>query len=230
VRTGDISIANVEQWNDNFAREFDIDDYYTQASILVRWATRRRVHAIEKLAKGQPQHKILEVGCGGGHILRRFPNNQLVGTDVSGAMIQKSRRNLRGYDVTLHRGELHELELPKQGFDRIICSEVLEHVVNPGEFLAQIPTLLAPHGRVIITIPHDAWIDRIKAIIRGSGLHYIPPFRRITWGGDKYHLHAWTHTSIIADLSKHFQIERVLVTPTAWIPLSFAFSCTALEE
>jgi len=225
LRTNSISILDVQQWNDTFAREFDIDAYYTRASVLVRWVTQRRMRVIKKLVKAEPDNRILEVGCGGGHILRMFAENQLVGVDVSGEMIRKSQRNLRDYDVTLHRGELAELRFPRDSFDRIICSEVLEHVVEPESLIAEMARILAPHGRMVVTVPNDTWIDTIKAIVRRSGLRYIPPFRNISWGGDQYHLHSWTQQRIRDELSRHLHIETLSTIPFRAVPLHFALAC-----
>ncbi len=225
MRTDSVSIDDVQKWNDTFALQFDIDDYYSKASVLVRWVTKLRLRAIKTLVGANPHDRILEVGCGGGHILRMFPENNLVGVDVSGEMIQKSERNLRDYNVTLLRGELHQVDLPRDGFDRVICSEVLEHVVDPGALIATMARLVAPDGKLVVTVPNDAWIDGIKAIVRKTGLQFIPPFRNITWGGDQYHLHQWTKREMIADLAKHFSVERVAVAPFAAIPLHYAFAC-----
>lgn len=230
MRADSITIADVQRWNDTFAREFDIDAYYSEASVLVRWVTKRRMRTIKKLVDASPGSRILEVGCGGGHLLRMFPENELVGIDVSGEMIRKSERNLQNYNVTLRRGELCDLALPKQGFDRIICSEVLEHVVNPSALIAALADLLAPQGRLVVTVPNDAWIDPIKAIIRWTGLRHVPPFRKITWGGDKYHLHTWTKEEMLAELSQHFLVERVALIPFAAVPLHFAFTCDTRRD
>jgi len=227
MRSGSVTIKDVEAWNDTFAREHDIDAYYTEASVLVRWVTQNRLQRIRRMIDAIPSDRILEVGCGGGHILRMFPENELTGVDVSGEMIAKASRNLRGLDVTLRRGELHEVDLPPKRLDRIICSEVLEHVVDPASVIAEMAKLLAPGGRIVITIPNDRWIDAIKAMIRKSGLSHIPPFRRISWGGDHYHLHAWTREEMIAGLGKHFRSIRAESGPVPGLPLYHAFACSA---
>lgn len=41
-----------------------------------------------------------------------------------------------------------------EGFDLILASEVIEHLVNPGGFLRCAARHLAPGGRVLITTPH----------------------------------------------------------------------------
>ena len=86
-----ISIGDVEQWNDTFAREHDIDDYYARSGSLIRWVERSRLAAISAMVAAEANDSVLEVGCGGGHVLRLFPHANLTGVDVSGEMLAKAR-------------------------------------------------------------------------------------------------------------------------------------------
>jgi len=221
------TITDIEAWNDALAREHDIDEYYARSSPLIRWFERRRLAHIRRMTAATPIDTILEVGCGGGHVLRMFPESDLTGVDVSGEMLRKARRNLRGFRVRLLKGELHELDLPSASFDRIICTEVLEHVVDPESILEQIRRLLAPDGRAVVTIPNDHLINNLKRIVRKSGFGLLPPFRRISWGGDHYHLHVWRADEMRCVLSQFFQIEKVLFAPGSALPIRLCYLCRA---
>ncbi len=226
TRTPTMSISDVEGWNDAFAREHDIDAYYADSSSLIRWIERHRLACITAMVAAAPEDQILEVGCGGGHVLRLFPQARLTGVDVSGKMLQKARRNLEGYRVTLLKGELDTLKLPAYSFDKIVCSEVLEHVVDPEAILAGMQRLLRPDGDVVITFPNDRLVNRIKSVIRRIGLTILPPFRRISWGGDHYHLHVWRVGEMHGLLSQFFQIEEVRFAPNRLLPIRCCFRCT----
>lgn len=226
MTTPAMPINDVEAWNDGFARAHDIDEYYARANPLIRWVESRRLAAIRTLLDALPQHRILEVGCGGGHVLQMFPQNDLVGVDVSGEMIRRAERNLKGFRVTLHKGELADLHLPAGSFGRIICTEVLEHVVDPAGLLREMARLLSPEGRAVITLPNDALINGIKNLIVRSGLSRLPMFRRISWGGDQYHLHVWTPREMKALLSRHFTIARSRRIPSLLLPIRSCFLCT----
>ncbi|MBO6766225.1 class I SAM-dependent methyltransferase [Maricaulis sp.] len=45
------------------------------------------------------------------------------------------------------------LPFPDRSFDRIICSEVLEHVPDPDRFLSEISRLLKPGGIFVASVP-----------------------------------------------------------------------------
>lgn len=222
-----ISIGDVEQWNDTFAREHDIDDYYARSGALIRWVEKRRLSAVSAMVAAEANDRVLEVGCGGGHVLRLFPHADLTGVDVSGEMLAKARRNLEGYRVALLKGELDDLNLPARSFDRVICSEVLEHVVDPEAILRGIQRLLRPDGRVVVTFPNDHLVNKIKSVIRGCGLTFLPPFRRISWGGDQYHLHVWHVSEMHKLLSRFFTVRQARYAPSRLLPIRCCFCCTA---
>jgi 2-polyprenyl-3-methyl-5-hydroxy-6-metoxy-1,4-benzoquinol methylase len=222
------SIIDVERWNDTFARTHDIDDYYSRSSFLIRWIEQRRLAIIKDMIAAQPDDHILEIGCGGGHVLRLFPESDLTGVDVSGEMLRRAQRNLQGYRTTLIKGELHELDLPQAGFDKIICTEVLEHVVDPDALLDGMKRLVRPGGRIVITFPNDQLVDRIKRAIRRCRLTGLPPFRRVAWGGDEYHLHVWRVTQMRTMLTQRFAILRERFAPGGWLPVRCCFLCSAV--
>lgn len=228
IRTDCPTAAEVEQWNDVFAREHDIEKYYDSSSFLIRWIERCRLNLIQNLTAAERNDRILEVGCGGGHVLRLFPDAELTGVDVSGEMIRKSHRNLLGYRARLLKGELRELDLPDESFDRIICTEVLEHVVDPVEILQQIRRLVRPDGRAVITFPNDRLINGVKRCIHKCKLTILPPFRSISWGGDRYHLHIWRIREMHELLSRHFHVETVRFAPMRFLPIRCCFLCTHL--
>lgn len=223
-----LAVEDVERWNDVLARKYDIDDYYARSGFLIRWIERRRLRCIQDLIAATRNDRILEVGCGGGHVLRLFPGADLTGVDVSGEMLRKARRNLAGYRVRLLKGELKELDLPEGGFDKIICSEVLEHTVDPESIVRQMQRLLRPGGRVVITFPNDRLIHRLKKLVRYSGLTVLPPLRRISWGGDESHLHVWRTREMGELLSRHLSIAKQRFAPFRLLPIRCCFLCAML--
>lgn len=217
---------DAERWNDAFAREHDINEYYSSAGFLIRVVENSRLRRIRQMLQARPGERVLEVGCGGGHVLRMFPQCELTGVDVSGEMLAKARQNLSGFRVQLHKGELPELHLARESFDRMICSEVLEHVVEPQDILKGMRELLSPGGIAVITIPNDALIHRIKRLIRLFRLDALPPLHRIAWGGDQYHLHAWTAAEMKSLLDQYFRVIQIRCAPNPILPIRLCFAVT----
>lgn len=49
--------------------------------------------------------------------------------------------------------DIAELPLPDGELDAVVCTEVLEHVRGPHRALAELHRILAPGGRILITVP-----------------------------------------------------------------------------
>lgn len=224
------SIQNVEQWNDRFARTHDIDDYYACASWPVRLVEGRRLSWIRRAVGSASGMRLLEVGCGGGHILNMFPEANRTGIDVSGVMIEKARRNLSGHDVQLLKGDLESSSLEPHSFDCVICTEVIEHVVDPDALLTGIARMLVPGGKLVITFPNDRLINGIKRVLIRSGLTRIPGLSRISWGGDEFHLHTWRTYEMRQLLAKHFTAERASMIPSRLLPIRCGFVCSVRDR
>lgn len=213
----------VEKVYDEFARQHDINDYYERSGFLIGFIERRRLKIIQRMMGAKPGESILEVGCGGGHVLSLFRDAKVTGVDVSGEMLEKARKNLAGYDATLLKGDIGDVGLEDHSFDGIVCTEVLEHVVDPEHVLRNIQRLVKPTGRVVITFPNDVLINGLKDTIRKSGLTALPPFRRIAWGGDHYHFHVWTIREMKALLARYFSVVDVEHAPSAALPIRCCF-------
>lgn len=219
------SKEEVEAFNDTFAREHDIDDYYARSGFLIGLIEQRRLRIIERALSVRAGESILEVGCGGGHVLSLFRQARLTGVDVSGEMIEKAKRNLAGYDVSFKKGDIGDVGLADHSFDGIVCTEVLEHVVEPEHVLSHIQRLIKPSGRVVITFPNDNLINGLKDVVKKSGLTAFPPFKRVGWGGDHYHFHVWTIREMRALLSRYFSVVDAEFAPSSALPIRCCFLC-----
>lgn len=216
----------VEALNDRLAREHPIDDYYARSPWVVRVIEQRRLELIRELARVRAGERVLEIGSGGGHVLRQFPQGKLTAVDVSDVFLETARRNLAGYDVTFEKGEVQRLGLPPGSFDCIVCTEVLEHTAAPEEILAEIGRLLAPGGRAVITVPCDPLINGLKRLV------LLSPARallggRVEWGGDHYHLHEWWPWQMRRTLARWFRVVDQRASPLGAVPLRVCFLCRA---
>jgi SAM-dependent methyltransferase len=106
--------------------------------------------------------RVLDVGCGNGALT--FPiaalGCEVVGADVDGDSIARSRARNRFPNARfVHTdGSLASVD---GVFDLIVCSEVLEHLVEPRPLVAAVRAKLAPGGLVFITIPNGYGLREI---------------------------------------------------------------------
>lgn len=215
---------DVEALNDRLAREHSIDDYYERAPLPIRLVERRRLSIIRDFMGRVDGLEVAEVGSGGGHVLRMFPTARLTAVDVSDVYLATARKNLAGYDVRFLKGEIDKMDLPAASLDRVICTEVLEHVVDPDAVLSAISRLLRPSGVAVVTVPNDPLIHRLKKLVRGTPIRWLFG-DRLEWGGDTYHLHRWTPDEFEDVLGAHLRVAERRGAPLGAIPLRACFRC-----
>jgi ubiquinone/menaquinone biosynthesis C-methylase UbiE len=203
-----------EATNDALARKHPGDAYYRDAAWPIRFVESRRLVIIRRMVGNAAGLSMLEVGCGAGYVLREFPDAKLTGVDISRVALDAAESNLAGYDVELLHANADGLT---GSYDRIICSEVLEHVDDPDSMLATIARLLTPRGRAVITIPHDQVIRAVKVPMR--------PFMRVDWGGDEFHANQWTPDEFTAQLERHMRIVQRSFAPFRLLPIRACFLC-----
>ncbi len=115
---------------------------------------------LERLEVG-PGQRVLDAGCGEGRhcfgCLERGAD--VVGLDLDFASLRDASKRLRGRARELDsigemvQGNTFHLPFPDDSFDRIICSEVMEHVHDYRGAARELARVTKPGGRVAITIP-----------------------------------------------------------------------------
>jgi 2-polyprenyl-3-methyl-5-hydroxy-6-metoxy-1,4-benzoquinol methylase len=102
-------------------------------------------------------HQILDIGCGEGELAQELAEqNEVVGVDILST--PRNRGALKDYvQIDLENGSLADNEkLYGSKFDRILLPDVLEHLRNPERVLSDCQELLAPDGRILVSLPNVA--------------------------------------------------------------------------
>ncbi len=193
------------------------DDYYSYdfanklGPFVMRFkglTERAKVRAYtDYLAEGS---RVLDVGCGDGHLLSLLRTGQAQSLQLEGvefsdrAALAAERQGFRVY-----RGPIETVELPSDSFDLIIMNQLIEHVREPRAVLARVRSALRTGGHLFLETPN---IDSFDARI----------FRRRYWGG--YHIPRHFHlfdSNGLRRLVESAGFEAVshqsLVCPQFWI-------------
>jgi 2-polyprenyl-3-methyl-5-hydroxy-6-metoxy-1,4-benzoquinol methylase len=117
-----------------------------------------------------PRSRVLDVGCATGYLAAELARSGCAVTGVepdahAAAAAREHCEAVIGGDVedAACRAELEALGR----FDAVVCGDVLEHLRDPWEALAFLSSLLAPGGRVVVSVPNIAhWTGR-RALLRG---------------------------------------------------------------
>ena len=206
-------------WNEEMVRRYDIDRYYERSHPLVRWIERRRLNTVTEFAAARPESRVLEVGCGAGHVLQRFAGVKRIGLDLSTTMLQRARRRLGG-ETELLRGSAEELPFESSSFDVVLCTEVLEHTQYPERVLRELARVGTRDARIVVSIPNEANIDRVKRFIgRVPVLRTV--LRSLAAEGNEWHLHQLDLAFLRRITQGTARIERLQGIPNNVMPVRY---------
>jgi 2-polyprenyl-3-methyl-5-hydroxy-6-metoxy-1,4-benzoquinol methylase len=113
-------------------------------------------HQIDKLYSYLPNlknKKILEVGIGQGKLFNKMKENEfksLVGLDIA---VDYLKRIKKAEKIDLIIGNAENLPF-KDEFDLIIATDILEHVLNVGDFIISLNQSLKKGGITLIKVPY----------------------------------------------------------------------------
>jgi len=135
-------------------------DGYTPYRALPRWQT-----VDMDLLHMREDHSVLDVGCGEGYLLRKAARRAslALGVDVAESRL----RATRGGPIELAVADAQRLPFADASFDRIICTETLEHVADAQLALRELARVLRPGGRLAVSVPHFLCEAILCRLIRG---------------------------------------------------------------
>ena len=109
--------------------------------------------------------RALDLGCGAGrhvHAMYYHAECHVVGIDLGFEDVRRPRAGFgtcpdmdpetkRAFSLSV--GNALSLPFPDASFDKIICSEVLEHIPDYGQALNEIHRILKPGGTLAVSVP-----------------------------------------------------------------------------
>lgn len=178
---------------------------------------------IVNILKPLKNKTILDVGCGDGYfgsILQRETNSAVYGIDISSSAVKKAIE--KGIKAKVCNLNTKKIPFASESFDICVCSEIIEHVLDPDELLNEINRVLKKGGLLIVTTPNLAsWDNKLLLLLGyqpnhcevsfkkfyGSALRKgIEDVKKQTFG----HLRCFTKKALIQIINEHgFIIKKV---------------------
>ena len=138
-----------------------------------------------------PCEAFLDAGCGDGRYLTAFasvsPRPRLVGVDIAERILATARSATEGVglEVEYLQGNLEALPLEDASFDLVLCTQVIEHLLDPQAGLAELARVLRRGGRLVISTdnsynlvsktlnaPRSAAVRALRARGRRQHVHF----------------------------------------------------------
>lgn len=109
---------------------------------------------------------LVDVGCGHGRLGARYrrPGRRVVGIEPDWDLAREARHRLDAVVPALAAEGLRAL---RPGVDCVVFADVLEHTLDPAAALEATASVLAPEGRVVVSIPNNAWAPTVRALAAG---------------------------------------------------------------
>jgi SAM-dependent methyltransferase len=128
-----------------------------------------RVSFVDALPEN-PQGRLLEIGAGSGatsaYALEKRKCGWCCGVELCVGPAEEATRKLN--QVIVGDIERIKLDFPKEHFDALLMSEVLEHLVDPWAVLRRLHPLLKPGAIVLAGSPNVCHHAVIRSLFRGQ--------------------------------------------------------------
>ena len=117
---------------------------------------------------GEAAH-LLDIGTGPGHLLlamrKTLPDAELVGVDISSAMVAQAKRNIETYGqnlrIEVRVADANALPFADETFDRVISTGSLHHWKDPLQALSEAHRVLKVNGYALL---YDLVRDMPRAV------------------------------------------------------------------
>lgn len=167
---------------------------------------------LESLFTQADPHSILDIGCGEAVLTEqwaaRLGDGRVVGVDLDDPKLKahwetRARPNLelRTLDVT------GGLPYADGEFDLVCATEVLEHVPEPEQIVAEMARVAAQN--LLVSVPHEP-LWRGLNLARGAYVRDL--------GNTPGHINHWTKRSFMAMLARHGEVVEAR-SPFPWTML-----------
>jgi 2-polyprenyl-3-methyl-5-hydroxy-6-metoxy-1,4-benzoquinol methylase len=217
-------VKDFESWNEKMAIKYNPDNYHKSGNPLIRFIESRRTKAIIKLLDLQEDDGIVDLGCGAGNIMEKIDvGNELTGIDISEYLLGIARKKTYKIITNFIKGDVQDLgrlNLDKK-YEKIYCSEVLEHVPDPQKILEGVKTLAKNDAVIVISFPNENLINALKMIFK-----ILFVFQFLFPGiskkmDDEWHLHKFNLRFLNSILPNYLAVNRVVQVPFYFLPIRY---------
>ncbi|NIO87116.1 MAG: methyltransferase domain-containing protein, partial [Candidatus Aminicenantes bacterium] len=131
------------------------------------------------LSVSRPGAKLLEIGCARGYLLKLAKD---IGYDVQGVEVSSYASDIaRNAGLSVFNGTMKDISLAENSFDVVVAIDVIEHVVDPINFLLTVKKYLKQGGMLVLKTPN---ISSIFARIGGKNWIGFNPYHIFLFSPD----------------------------------------------
>jgi SAM-dependent methyltransferase len=180
-----------------------------ETSVASRWQRQRQA-----ILRYKESGSILDIGCSSGGFLGTMKGGawKLYGIELEASTAEKARV-CAGAEVFV--GDAIDAPFPAESFDVITCSDVLEHVYDPRQFLTKVLEWLKPGGIFYAGLPN---IKSWEARMLGSYWYGLELPRHL------FHFSPQSVRYVMTALG--FEEISIATPPTSYVERSASYLCS----
>jgi len=224
---------NFESWNEEMVRKYNPENYHKNPNFIIRFIENKRVKGIINFLTLGHSDRIIDLGCGAGNIMERIKiGGELTGVDLSDYLLGLAKKKSYFVPVKFVRSNIENLpkEITDFKFDKIYCSEVLEHLETPQNALKEIKKIAKKDSIIVISIPNEKLINKIKKILQKLKIFdlFFPNISKKM--DDEWHLYSFDLAKLEKMLKYDYIIEKTKGIPFGILPLRYVIKAKINES
>lgn len=137
-------------------------------ALINRWNP-RNLDLVLGWVDPRPGHKLLDVGCGRGHLVKALTER---GYEAWGIDLNPNARELAG-ELNVRTMSAADLEFEDATFDAVVSFHAIEHIPPLEQAMSEIARVVKPGGKILLVYPAEP-IRGLYAIPTSIILHRTP--------------------------------------------------------
>ena len=148
-------------------------------------------HVFDLVREHLPCEAVLDAGCGDGLYLEAIgasdaAPDRIVGCDISERILETAWTTAQrsGVEPELARANLERLPFDEGDFDLVLCTQVIEHLLEPAAGLRELARVLKARGTLVITTDNER-----NRVTRALNAPRDLAVRALGWRGRRLRVH-----------------------------------------
>ena len=157
-------------------------------------------HVFDLVQEHLPCEAVLDAGCGDGLYLEAIGTHdgapdRLVGCDISRRILETAWATAErsGVEPELAHANLERLPFADEEFDLVLCTQVIEHLLDPAAGVRELARVLKSRGTLVITTDNAR-----NLVTKALNVPHDLAVRALGWRGRRLKVH-FPHASFTPD-------------------------------